>query len=562
MDFLVQLFTTPSIASTVLFLCLAGFLGVAIGKLEIKKIKLGIAGVLFSGIAIAHFGAPVDEHVLHFVREFGLILFVYSIGVDMGPRFFSSFKKDGMTLNFLAMGIVLLGFGIALIIKHVTGLSPATVIGILCGAVTNTPSLGAAQQVLSEHGGDIAATFHNGDAAAMVGETGMAYAVAYPFGILGIILTMIIIRVIFKITVEKEEKDYHDTLGGKETKLQSVAITVTNSNLFGKSIAYMKEVVDKELAVSRIFRNNEYILAANEEIVQQGDVIYGVSAQNLITNLEAKIGKVEIPEKKEITGQLSLLNILITNRKITGKTIEQIGIYRRYQANITRIYRNGMEILPTKSTTIELGDTVKVVGKKEEFKEVKKELGDSVKELAKPNIPAVFLGIFAGVIVGSIPIFIPGIPAPAKLGLAGGPLVIAILLGYRGRIGKLSFYMTPGANHFLRELGIVLFLACVGLLSGGKFVETIMGDGLQWMLYGMIITFVPIMIVGIIGRLMKINYLKLCGCIAGSMTDPPALEFANSVSPVQAQSTAYATVYPLTMFLRVFLAQIFILATL
>ncbi|MDR0941276.1 MAG: putative transporter [Bacteroidales bacterium] len=562
MDFLATLFTTPSIASTLLFLCLAGFVGIAIGKLEVKKIKLGIAGVLFSGIAIAHFGAPIDEHVLHFVREFGLILFVYSIGVDMGPRFFSSFKKDGMTLNFLAVGIVLLGFGIALIIKHITGLSPATVIGILCGAVTNTPSLGAAQQVLSEHGGEIATTFYNGDAAAMIGETGMAYAVAYPFGILGIIFTMILVRVIFRISIEKEEKEYHDTLGGKETKLQSVEITVSNPNLFGKSIAYMKEVVDKELAVSRIFRNNEYVLATDDEIVQQGDVIYGVSAQNLITNLEVKIGAVEIPEKKEITGRLGLLNILITNRKITGKTIEQIGIYRRYQANITRIYRNGLEILPTKNTTIELGDTVKVVGKKEELKDVKKELGDSVKELAKPNIPAVFIGIFAGVIVGSIPIFIPGIPAPAKLGLAGGPLVIAILLGYKGRIGKLSFYMTPGANHFLRELGIVLFLACVGLLSGGKFVETIMGDGLQWMLYGMIITFVPIMIIGIIGRLMKINYLKLCGCIAGSMTDPPALEFANSISPVQAQSTAYATVYPLTMFLRVFLAQIFILATL
>lgn len=553
MDFLEKLFTTPSVASTVLFLCLAGFLGIAIGKLEVKKIKLGIAGVLFSGIAIAHFGAPIDEHLLHFVREFGLILFVYSIGVDMGPRFFSSFKKDGMILNFLAMGIVLTGFGIAVLIMHLSGLSPAIVVGILSGAVTNTPSLGAAQQVITEQGGEIAA---------MAGQTGMSYAVAYPFGVLGIILTMILIRIIFKISIEKEEKDYQETLGGKENKLQSVEITVSNPNLQGKDIAYIKRIVDKELALSRIFRNNEYILAMDNEIIELGDVIYGVSAQNLIENLEAKIGKVEIPEKKEVAGHLSLLNILVTNRKITGKTIEQIGIYRRYPANITRIYRDGMEILPTLSTTIELGDTVKVVGKKEVLKDVKKELGDSIKELAKPNIPSVFLGIFAGVIVGSIPIFIPGIPAPAKLGLAGGPLVIAILLGHKGRIGKLSFYMTPGANHFLRELGIVLFLACVGLLSGSKFVETIMGDGLQWMLYGMIITFVPIIIAGIIGRLLKINYLKLCGCIAGSMTDPPALEFANSVSPMQAQSTAYATVYPLTMFLRVFLAQIFILLTL
>ncbi len=390
----------------------------------------------------------------------------------------------------------------------------------------------------------------------------MSYAVAYPFGILGIIITMMLIRLFFKINMEKEEKDYHDTLGGKESKLQSVEITVTNPNLFGKSIAYIKEVVDKELAVSRIFRNSEYILAADDEVIRQGDVIYGVSAQNLIANLEVKIGKVEIPEKTEISGQLGMLNVLVTNRKLTGKTIEQIGIYRRYPANITRIFRSGMEILPTKKTTVELGDTVKIVGKKEALKEVKKELGDSIKELAKPNITSIFFGIFAGIIVGSIPIFIPGIPAPAKLGLAGGPLLIAILLGYKGRIGKLSFYMTPGANHFMREFGIILFLSCVGLLSGGKFVETILNGGLQWMLYGVAITFIPIMLAGITGRFLKINYLKICGCVAGSMTDPPALEFANSLSPVQAQSTAYATVYPLTMFLRVFLAQIFVLVTL
>jgi putative transport protein len=553
MDFLQNLFTIQSIGSTILFLCLAGFLGIFIGKLEIKKIKLGVAGVLFSGILITHFGAPIDEHILHFIRDFGLILFVYSIGIDMGPRFFSSFKKDGMILNFLAMGIVVGGFGIAYLIYYLTDLSPAVVVGILCGAVTNTPSLGAAQQVLTEQGGE---------AAAMASQTGMSYAIAYPFGILGIIITMILIRLFFRISIEKEEKDYHDTLGGKESKLQSVEITVNNSNLIGKNIAYIKEVVDKELAVSRIFRDNEYLLATDDEIIRQGDVIYGVSAQNLIANLEIKIGKVEIPEKKEVTGQLGMLNVLVTNRKLTGKTIEQIGIYRRYPANITRIYRNGMEILPTKKTTVELGDTVKIVGKKEILKDVKKELGNSIKELAKPNITSVFLGIFAGIIVGSIPIFIPGIPAPAKLGLAGGPLLIAILLGYKGRLGKMSFYMTPGANHFMRELGIILFLACVGLLSGGKFVETILNGGLQWMLYGIAITFIPIMLVGIIGRFLKINYLKICGCIAGSMTDPPALEFANSISPVQAQSTAYATVYPLTMFLRVFLAQIFVLITL
>jgi len=544
---------TPSITSTVIYLCLTALLGLLLGKLEAKKIKLGVAGVLFSGLLIAHLGVPIDEHVLHFVRDFGLILFVYSIGIDMGPRFFSSFKKDGLTLNLMATGVVFGGFLIAYLVCLFTGLSPAVVIGILCGAVTNTPSLGAAQQVLAEQGGAMASS---------VSETGMAYAVAYPFGILGIIITMLLVRLFFKIKIDKEVNDYNETLGDKDIKLESVEITVTNPNLVGKNIDYIKHIMDRELAVSRICRNGEYIIAADEEVIQQGDVIYGVSEQNLIENLQLKIGTVEIGDRDDISGPMAVINVLVTNTKITGKTIEQVGIYRRYPANITRIFRYGMKILPTLKTTLELGDTVKVVGKKDILHDVRKELGDSVKELAKPNIISIFLGLFLGIVLGIVPIFIPGLPAPANLGLAGGPLLVAILLGYKGRFKKLNFYMTPGANLFMKEIGIILFLSCVGLLSGGKFVETIMNGGWHWMIYGMLITFIPIMIVGIIGRIMKMNYLKICGCIAGSMTDPPALEFANGIAPVQAQSTAYATVYPLTMFLRVLLAQIFVLMTL
>jgi putative transport protein len=550
MDFLKNLFTTQSIASTLLFLCIAAFLGILIGKIEVKKIKLGVAGVLFSGLFITHLGAPIDEHILHFIRDFGLILFVYSIGIDMGPRFFSSFKRDGMILNLLAIGIVVGGFGITLAIYYFTDLPPAVVVGILCGAVTNTPSLGAAQQVLAEQGGE------------MADLTGMSYAIAYPFGILGIIITMFLIRMLFKVNIDKETEDYNKSLGGLENKLQSVEITVTNANLFGQSIAYLKEIAGQEFAVSRICRKNDYILATDNEIIMEGDVIYGVSTQEFIKDLKVKIGDVVIADRKDISGPLGMINVLLTNRQLAGKTVEQIGIYRRYPANLTRIYRSGMEILPTSKTTIELGDTVKIVGRKEVLKDIKKEFGNSVKELAKPNLVPIFLGIFAGIIIGSIPIFIPGIPAPAKLGLAGGPLLVAILLGHKGRIGKLNFYMTPGANLFMREFGIILFLSCVGLLSGAKFIETILNGGLTWMVYGIIITFFPIAIVGSIGKLLKINYLKICGCMAGSMTDPPALEFANGIAPVQAQSTAYATVYPLTMFLRVLLAQVFVLITL
>ncbi|MDR1698212.1 MAG: transporter, partial [Prevotellaceae bacterium] len=389
---------------------------------------------------------------------------------------------------------------------------------------------------------------------------GMSYAVAYPLGILGIIATMGIVRVCFRISVEKEISDYNHSLGGQRNKLQSVEITISNANVFGKKICDIQELLDGELAVSRIYRNEAYILATDNETLQEGDVLYGVSAQQYLEDLRLKLGEVAITGSKEITGQMSIKNILLTNRRLAGKTIEQVGIYRRYPANITRIFRNGMEILPTRSSTIELGDTLKVVGEKAALTEIKNELGDSVKELAIPHIVPIFLGIFLGIILGSISIYIPGLPAPAKLGLAGGPLLIAILLGYKGRIGKMSFYMTPGANLMLRELGIIHFLACVGLLSGDKFVETIANGGWVWIIYGVIITLVPIIVVGFVARFFfKVNYLKICGFIAGSMTDPPALEFANGIAPAQAQSTAYATVYPLTMFMRILLAQLLIL---
>lgn len=275
-----------------------------------------------------------------------------------------------------------------------------------------------------------------------------------------------------------------------------------------------------------------------------------------------KIGGVKISEKKEISGDLAMFHVLVTNRKYAGKTIQQIGIYRRYEANITRIFRAGTEILPTRSSTVEFGDMVRIVGKRELLPEIRNELGNSVEELAHPNTIPIFVGIALGIIVGSIPLFIPGLPAPAKLGLAGGPLIIAILLGNQRRYKNFDFYMTPGANMMLRELGIILFLSCVGLSSGGNFVKTFAGGGYMWMIYGAVITIVPILIAGIIARFLKYNYLKICGIISGAMTDPPALEFANNLAPVHAQSTSYATVYPLTMFLRILAAQALILISL
>ena len=540
-----------SVASSILLISLSALIGVLIGKIEFKKIRLGIAGVLFAGLAISHFGAVPDVAILTFIREFGLILFVYAIGLEVGPRFFSSFKSEGLTMNMLAAGLILLGFGITFLFWLLNLLPAGTLTGIMCGAVFNTPSLGSAQQVLSDLGGS----------ADELNTLAMGFAVSYPFGVIGVLLAMILIRVLFRVDIRKEEIQYKDQVQSGHSKLESVAMDVTNPNLIGKTVGYIKQFVEHELAVARVERDGGFLVAMDDIVIQSGDRIHGASSSNYFEALSYKIGPVVISKKRESDGDLAVAHILVTKRKIQGRTIEQIGIYRRYEANITRIYRAGMEILPTHSTVIERGDTLRIVGKREMLADIKSELGDSVKELAIPNSIALFLGIVLGILVGSIPIFIPGLSAPAKLGLAGGPLLVAVLLGHKGRLGSVDFYMTPGANMMLREIGIILFLAAVGLMSGAQFKQIILDGGYIWMIYGAAITFFPVIIIAVIARLLKINYLKICGLLAGSMTNPPALEYANSLAPVQAQATVYATVYPLTMFLRVLVAQIMILTT-
>jgi putative transport protein len=551
MEFLKTLFSGTSTATAILYISITAVIGVLIGRIKLKNVKLGIAGVLFSGLLIGHLGARANPEVLHFIREFGLILFVYAIGIDVGPRFFNSFRSEGIKLNIFAAGIVLGGFFIAWLFYRFGGVSAAVITGIMSGAVTNTPGLGAAQQILTDVGSTDGSEL-----------AGMGYALAYPFGVIGIILSMILTRLFFGIKIDKEVTDYRNQFQTLRQKLESVEISITNPNLFRQKISYINEVIDKELVISRIRRNGTYLVATEDLELLEGDVIIGVSALQYIKNLKVKIGSVKIADKREISGDLAMFHVLVTNRKYAGKTIQQIGIYRRYEANITRIFRAGTEILPTRSSTVEFGDTVRIVGKRELLPDIRNELGNSVEELAHPNTIPIFVGIALGVILGSVPIFIPGLPAPAKLGMAGGPLLIAILLGNQRRFKNMDFYMTPGANMMIRELGIILFLACVGLSSGQHFVETILSGGYMWMIYGAAITMIPLLIAAAILRFMKYNYLKICGIISGAMTDPPALEFANNLAPVHAQSTAYATVYPLTMFLRILAAQTLILITL
>lgn len=544
-----ELLTKPGTASTIIIVCMVAVLGILFGKIKFFKIKLGIAGILFSGLLIGHFGAEIDPHVLHFVKEFGLILFVYSIGLEVGPRFIPSLRKNGLKINLLASGIVVMGFLTAIVIQFVFDVPISVITGVMCGAVTNTPSLGAAQQTIS----DIMASPEKTEI------VGMAYAVAYPFGIFGIIISMILLRVIFKIKISKEEDLYKKEVTGLTGKLVAINVEITNQNLIGKSIAFLMNTCNKDFVLSRIERKTEFLAADSEILIEEGDKLYGVSTEENFNQIKLNIGDIDTTKEQEITGRLGMKQVLITNKKIAGKSIKEVGISRRYPVNITRIFRNGTELMPTEEDSIEFGDTVRIVGEKKSLPEVANLLGNSLKELSHPNILPIFMGILFGIVIGLVPLYIPGLPAPAKLGLAGGPLLIALLLGHFGRIGKMDFYMTPSANLFIRELGIVLFLACVGLSSGKYFVQTLLNEGYIWMLYGVAITFIPLITFAIIARMMKLNYLSICGLLSGAMTDPPALEFANSIAPVQAQSTAYATVYPLVMFLRVLLAQILVL---
>lgn len=546
---LLKLFTQVGTASTLFFLSLTGILGLLIGKIKMFNIKLGIAGVLFAGLLVGHLGADFDPHTLHFIKEFGLILFIYSIGLEVGPRFVSSLKSNGLKLNMLAASIVVLGFLIAVVLKVTLDIPTPVIAGIMCGAVTNTPGLGAAQQVIQEQFVDTS----------LAELTGMGYAVAYPFGIIGIIIAMIIVRKIFKIITENESRDFTEKLSGVSGKGTAVNLEVANEALVGKTIAFMRETMSGEFALSRIKRNDEFFIPEEEEQIRKGDFLYGVATATNFKALELKVGTLRETGEVDITGRMGMRHVIFTNKQLQGKSIKQIGISRRYPVNITRIFRAGNEIVPCESDSVEFGDTIRIVGDRKALKEVADVLGNSIKDLSHPRIIPIFMGILIGVFIGSIPFALPGLPAPAKLGLAGGPLLVALFLGHKGRIGKLDFYITPSANMFIRELGIVLFLACVGLSSGKHFVETIVNGGYLWMLYGAAITFFPLLFVGIIARALKFNYLTICGLLAGSMTDPPALEFANSLSPIQAQSTAYATVYPLVMFLRILLAQILVL---
>lgn len=550
MDYLNSLLFTPGITQSLLVLTLTIAVGIFLAeKLKIKSFSLGVTWILFTGICLSHFGMRLDPHVEHFAKDFGLILFVYSIGLQVGPSFFSSFGKGGLKLNMLAVLIVGLGVLTAFILHWVTGLNMATMTGILCGAVTNTPGLGAAQQAFQDAFGTA-----NGSIA-----TG--YAVAYPLGVVGILLSVMLIRWIFRVSLKTEEKQVKDEA---EDVNQPVCldIQIVNPSVDQQTVFELQKTLGLDMIVSRIFRvDGAEEIANSDSHIHLGDRLRVITEPGRQRTLEL-LGPIQEPKKTEKSASsLVSRRIVLTKEQWNGKKIGSLAIRKNYHVNITRISRAGIDLLAKPDLVLQLGDRIMVVGDEQDVQKVADIFGNELKRLDMPNLLPIFLGIVLGIIVGTLPFAIPGLSQPFKLGLAGGSLIIAILIGRFGPLYHLVTFATTSANKMIREIGISMFLAAVGLGAGSGFVETLMGGGYWWVLYGVIITMLPLLIAGTIGRLMmKLDYFTLAGLIAGSTTDPPALAYATGLSQDNDRaSVAYATVYPLTMFLRVMSAQLIIL---
>ncbi len=553
MNWINELLFGTSVAHAIFVLALVISFGILLGRIKIFGISLGITWILFVGIFLGHLGLGIDEHILHFIKEFGLILFIYSIGMQVGPSFFASFKEGGLTFNMLAAGVVFLGVVTTYVIHAITGLPIATMVGILSGAVTNTPGLGAAQQTYFD------ATGTNDPSIAM------GYAVAYPLGVVGIITSLILYRFIFRINTDKENENIDTSSASKMTEAQMFSLVVKNPAIFDKTVHEIKSLVDKDFVFSRLLHksDNSLVVPQPKTKLKEGDKVLVVTNLQNIETIEALVGEkidMDKDEWSELDAMLISRRINVSKAEINGKAIGQLKLRNLFDVNITRVNRAGLDLVADPRLQLQLGDRVTVVGTEESIKNVEKFLGNSMKRLREPNLIFIFIGIALGVLVGSIPFVFPGIPQPVKLGLAGGPLIVAILISRFGPKYGLVTYTTMSANLMLREVGIALFLACVGLSAGEGFVETIVNGGYVWIGYGFIITVVPLLIIGTIGRkIFKINYFTLMGLIAGSMTDPPALSYANAIAGNDVPAVSYATVYPLTMFLRVITAQLMIL---
>ena len=552
MDWLESLlWDSTSVAHIVCLYAFVISVGVLLGKIKVFGVSLGVTFVLFTGILMGHFGFTGETHILHFIREFGLILFVFCIGLQVGPSFFSSFKKGGMTLNMLAVGIVVLNIAVALSIYFIANgqVELPMMIGILYGAVTNTPGLGAAQEALNQ-------LHYTGDPIAL------GYACAYPLGVVGIIASIIAIRYIFRINLSKEEKELQSQESDMKHQPHMLHLEVRNESIDGKKLLQVKDFLGRPFVCSRIRHEGHVSIPSQDTEFHIGDQLFIVCSEEDAAAVTAFIGReIQVDWEKQDMPMVSR-RILVTKSEINGKKLGSMHFRSMYGVNVTRVNRSGMDLFADPNLILQVGDRVMVVGQQDAVERVAGVLGNQLKRLDTPNIITIFVGIFLGILLGSLPIAFPGMPTPVKLGLAGGPLVVAILIGRFGHKLKLVTYTTMSANLMLREIGIVLFLASVGIEAGEHFVQTVVdGNGLYYVGYGFLITVIPLLIIGIIARLYcKVNYFTLMGLIAGSTTDPPALAYANQISGNDAPSVGYSTVYPLTMFLRILAGQMILLA--
>ncbi|WGE36942.1 putative transporter [Actinobacillus genomosp. 1] len=540
------------IAIIVSLLSLVAVLGLWIGHIKVKGVGLGIGGVLFGGIIISHcthlYGIELDAHTLHFIQEFGLILFVYSIGIQVGPGFFASLRQSGLKLNGFAVMIVGLSGILVALIHKLFDVPLPVILGIFSGAVTNTPSLGAGQQVLTELGGEN-----------ITAVMGMSYAIAYPFGIIGILLSMWLIRIIFKVNIDKEAQEFDDNQNQQKEGLDTLNVRLTNPNLGGLKLKEVPDFESHTVIYSRLKRNDELIVPNVDTVLNVGDVLHLVGEKATLHKMQLILGE-EADVSVSTRGTIFRSErAVVTNENVFGKKIRHLMLKGKYEVVISRLNRAGVELIPNGEMALQFGDVLNLVGRQEDIETVRAIIGDAHQKLQQVQMLPIFVGIGLGVLLGSLPLYIPGFPVALKLGLAGGPLVVALILARIGSIGKLYWFMPPSANLALREIGIVLFLSVVGLKAGANFLDTLLSnEGLAWMGYGAVITFIPLIVTGLVARVYgKMNYLSLCGLLSGAMTDPPALAFANEIKDGHgAAALSYATVYPLVMFLRIILPQL------
>ena len=548
MEWLYSLFIEHSALQAVVVLSLISAIGLGLGKIHVCGISLGVTFVFFAGILAGHFGLSIDPQMLNYAESFGLIIFVYALGLQVGPGFFSSFRKGGVTLNMLAIAVVILGTFLPVVCSYTTGVSLPNMVGILCGATTNTPALGAAQQTLKQMGLESS-------------TPALGCAVAYPLGVIGVILAVLFIR---KLLVRREDLEVKEKDDANKTYI--AAFQVHNPAIFNKSIKDIAHMSYPKFVISRLWRDGNVSIPTSEKIIKEGDRLLVVTSEKDALALTVLFGEQENTDwNKEdidwnaIDSQLISQRIVVTRPELNGKKLGALRLRNHYGINISRVYRSGVQLLATPELTLQLGDRLTVVGEAAAIQNVEKVLGNAVKSLKEPNLVAVFVGIILGLALGAVPFSIPGISTPIRLGLAGGPIIVGILLGTFGP--RLHTYTTRSANLMLRALGLSLYLACLGLDAGAHFFDTVFRpEGLLWIGLGFGLTLVPTVLVGFFAfKIMKIDFGSVSGMLCGSMANPMALNYANDTIPGDNPSVAYATVYPLSMFLRVIIAQVLLM---